>query len=337
MDNVIYRAMKPVFVSTLLLLLSACSSVTTTSNHAVLQNNGQQQQLRMAQKAERSGFIQLAIDMHKSQLERGNGNSNQLASSRVALFWLYRQAQQDTRALALLSETERLARLDDIQADGAAEALIQQRFNGLMNWRCIRAAMAMDAMSAQTDSAEKPRLKEDVWHWLNQAPALDNTSIQPSLRHCYPLQARLLNQRGQQQQAHRLYQRLLLSDPEYWPHRYNLALSYVLQHKNTQAQALLLPGCSQGDCPLPLRQLLALSYGLQDQRQQTLKWMEPLRPAQQQRQLAAYQQWQQRLQPAEENKTVGKNAAEKNIEVKNGAEKNGAEKNTADIDQKVIP
>jgi len=294
---VVYRLIALV---ALLLVVSGCSSTPGKTAVASQQQQiqGQQQVFTLAEKAERSGFYQLAIDMHKNQLDKyGNRDNSVNGEHRTALFWLYRKNQQFTHAVALLSEAERRLPLSQVIADKQQQELIAQRYNGLMNWRCIRAVSLLDALSPDDEQANSAAA-EQAWLWLNTSPELNSQSLQPQFNHCYSLQAHLLTLRGQPDLAQQLYQRLLLGDPEHWPYRYNLALSYLLKQQSDKAQALLLPGCQQSTCALPLRQLLALSYGLQNDQQQALKWLSPLSPAEQQQQLDIYQQLRERLNHA---------------------------------------
>ncbi|KZZ49454.1 hypothetical protein A3759_03870 [Thalassolituus sp. HI0120] len=280
-------------LTTLLMLICGCSA--TPEKAAAVSKQGQQQVFTLAEKAERSGFYQLAIDMHKSQLDKyGNTDSPVSGEHRTALFWLYRKSQQFTHAMALLSDTERHVSLSQVLSDQQHQMTISRRYNGLMNWRCIRAVSLLDSLDSNQTNTNSASA-EQAWLWLSTSPTLDYRSLQPELRHCYSLQAHLFALRGQLDQAQELYQRLLLSDPEHWPYRYNLALIYLLEKHTNKAQALLLPDCQQSTCPLPLMQLLALSYGLQNNEQQALKWLSPLAPDEQQQQLNVYRQFRERL------------------------------------------
>lgn len=238
----------------LILILSLLVSCSHSPTKPQVAHDGQSL-YRMAEQAEQSGFIDTARKLHEKNL-----HDNQHQDSLFALFWLYRDMSKKAQAQDLLNT---------------------HKWQNVVHKQCAQAVQAMDNQQWQ-----------QAYKTLKQ---LDLTKLK--LKRCRQAKAVLLDKMHQPKQAQAIYLSLLQQEPKRFSLRYNLALSFIASKQADKVPELFAQECSNPShsrCSQSMRQIMALSYGLQNQPDMARRYLKThLNEAQIQAQLALYQKLRQ--------------------------------------------
>lgn len=221
-----------------------------SSNKKPLDEMDNESLYRMAKQAQQSGFSETARQLYEKNLKQYNHQN-----SRFALFWLYRDMGKKQQASKLLHT---------------------DKWKDKTQKNC---ALAIEEMDKQ--------------HWENAYSQLNQLNLDaPELRRCELAKAVLLDKMHAHSQAQAIYLKLLQEKPDQFSARYNLALSFLADKQADKVPELFKQQCaspSQAGCTSSIKQLMALSYGLQNKPKLARRWLSSnLNEEQIQQQLALY-------------------------------------------------